>query len=231
VILLEGADRVLPLYPESLSRRARKSLEKLGVQVRTKAMVRRIDEGAVVIEQGGTEEVIASHAVLWAAGMKTRSLADRLAQATGAEQDRQGRIVVDDHLNPQGHPSIYVVGDMAHREQDGATLPGIAPVAMQHGRYVARTIRQRLRGDRAAAFRYVDKGQMAVIGRHAAVCDLKHVRFGGWLAWATWLLVHMAYLIEYDNRLRVLAEWAWSYFTRKRGARLITGDGWSEGRK
>ena len=113
---------------------------------------------------------------------------------------------------------------MAHREQDGKPLPGIAPVAMQQGRYVARTIRQRLQDGQAAPFRYVDNGQMAVIGRHAAVCDLQYVRFGGWFAWATWLLVHIAYLIECDNRLRVLAEWAWNYFTRKRGARLITGE-------
>jgi NADH dehydrogenase len=120
---------------------------------------------------------------------------------------------------------VYILGDMAHRAQKGVPLAGVAPVAMQQGRYVAFAIHRRLRGAYSKPFHYVDKGQMAVIGRHAAVCDLNYLRFGGWFAWVTWLLVHIAYLIEYDNRLRVLAEWAWSYFTRKRGARLITGAG------
>lgn len=227
VILLEGGQRVLPPYPESLSDRARRSLEGLGVQVRTGALVRDIDDGRVVVETNGVTETIETRTVLWAAGMKTTPLATRLAEATGAEQDRQGRVVVDEFLHPAQHAEIYLIGDMAHREQDGQPLPGIAPVAMQQGRYAADAIVRRLRRDDADTdkpFRYRDKGQMAVIGRHAAVCDLPWARFGGWFAWATWLLVHIAYLIEYDNKLRVLAEWAWSYLTRKRGARLITGD-------
>ena len=230
VILLESNERVLPPYPESLSRRARTSLERLGVQVRTGSRVRHIDADSVVIEvAGGVEERIATRTVLWAAGMKTTPLADRLAQVLGAEQDRQGRLIVDEQLNPPNHPDVYIIGDMAHRAQSGVPLAGIAPVAMQQGRYVALEICRRRRGVDSKPFHYADKGQMAVIGRHAAVCDLKYVRFGGWFAWVTWLLVHIAYLIEYDNRLRVLAEWGWSYFTRKRGARLITGDGQEAG--
>lgn len=226
VLLLEGADRVLPPYPESLSRRARRSLERLGVQVRTSTMVQRIDATGVTVEADGREERIEARTVLWAAGMRATSLADRVAAATGAEQDRQGRVVVDESLHPGGDASIYVIGDMAHREQEGEPLPGIAPVAMQQGRWAARAIRLAAGGRTSSPFRYRDKGQMAVIGRHAAVCDLNVVRFGGWPAWITWLLVHIAYLIEYDNKLRVLSEWAWNYVTRKRGARLITrGEG------
>ena len=224
VLLVERTERVLPPYPETLSRRARASLEALGVQVRTSAMVQNIDERGVVIEQDGKTESIPSRTVLWAAGMKATSLANELAEAMGAEQDRQGRLVVDEHLHPAGRPEIFIVGDMAHRQQDGAPLPGIAPVAMQQGRYVADEIRRRLRGKGTEPFRYFDKEQMTVIGRDAAVCDLKGLCFGGWFAWITWLLVHIAFLIKFDNKLRVLAEWAWSYFTRKCGARLITGD-------
>lgn len=223
VILLEGGARVLPPYPEGLSGKAEASLRRLGVNVRTGAMVKHVDDGVVVVDEGGQEQRIEAHTVLWAAGMKTTPLADRVAAATGAEQDRQGRIIVDDCLHPAGHDDIFVVGDMAHFSQDGTPLPGIAPVAMQQGRYVARIIRDRLRGRETKPFRYFDKGQMAVIGRHAAVCDLGRLRFSGGLAWLMWLFVHIAYLIEYDNRLRVLGEWAWSYLTRRRGARLITG--------
>ena len=222
IILLEGSDRVLPPYPSDLSQKARRSLEKLGVHVRMSAMIREIDDHKVVIETETGPETIETHTVLWAAGMKVTPLCDRLATATGADQDRQGRIVVDEQLTVPGYPEIHVIGDIAHREQEGNPLPGIAPVAMPGGRFVARAILRRQSGKSPQSFKYVDKGQMAVIGRHAAVCETGPVRFGGYLAWLTWLLVHIAYLIEYDNKLRVLAEWGWNYLTRKKGARLIT---------
>ncbi|MBT4096796.1 MAG: NAD(P)/FAD-dependent oxidoreductase [Gemmatimonadetes bacterium] len=228
IILLEGSDRVLPPYPQGLSRRARRSLQKLGVDVRTGARVQQIDAGKVIVEQEEQTSTIETHTVLWAAGMRVTPLCDELARAAGAEQDRQGRITVDDHLNLVGHEQIYVIGDIAHRQQDNIPLPGIAPVAMQQGRFVAGAIIQRLKGRSLRPFRYVDKGQMAVIGRHAAVVETGPLRFGGYLAWLTWLLVHIAYLIEFDNKLRVLAEWGWNYLTRKKGARLITRPGKGE---
>mgnify|MGYP006430124749 CR=1 FL=1 len=228
IILLEGSDRVLPPYPQGLSRRARRSLQKLGVDVRTGARVQQIDAGKVIVEQEEQTSTIETHTVLWAAGMRVTPLCDELARAAGAEQDRQGRITVDDHLNLVGHEQIDVIGDIAHRQQDNIPLPGIAPVAMQQGRFVAGAIIQRLKGRSLRPFRYVDKGQMAVIGRHAAVVETGPLRFGGYLAWLTWLLVHIAYLIEFDNKLRVLAEWGWNYLTRKKGARLITRPGKGE---
>ncbi len=225
IILLEGSDRVLPPYPPSLSQRAHRSLTKLGVHVRTGAKVQQIEDGRVIVERDGTSETIESHTVIWAAGMRVTDLCDTLAKATATEQDRQGRLLVDEHLNLAGHPELFVIGDIAHREQEGTPLPGIAPVAMQAGRHAARTILRRRAGKSTPPFRYVDKGQMAVIGRHAAVVETGPLRFGGYLAWLTWLLVHIAYLIEYDNKLRVLAEWGWNYLTRKKGARLITRSG------
>lgn len=161
--------------------------------------------------------------------MRATAVADRLAAAVGATQDRQGRLEVDEHLTLRGHPEIFVVGDLARRAAGDRPLPGIAPVAMHQGRCAARAIAERLRGREARPFRYVDKGQMAVIGRHAAVVDLGRVRYGGYFAWLTWLFVHIAHLIEYDNKLRVLLEWGWNYVTRKRGARLITENREAEG--
>ncbi|MFP6642296.1 MAG: FAD-dependent oxidoreductase [Candidatus Latescibacterota bacterium] len=224
VILLEGSDRVLPPYPESLSWRARVSLEKLGVQVRTQAIVRRIEEGTVVIEQDGAEEVITAQTVLWAAGMRTRSLADRLARATGAVQDRQGRIVVNDHLNPER--ALFHL----RRRRHGAPRAGRqAPARDRSPSPCSRAVMWRARSASACRVARPFLSATSTTGRWrssvgtppcvTAICPLRRL-----VAWALWLLVHIAYLIEYDNRLRVLAEWAWSYFTRKRGAWLITGE-------
>lgn len=190
----------------------------------TGAKVTAIDAAGVTYTRGGPVERIEARTVLWAEGMRATTLADRLAAATGAAQDRQGRLEVDEYLNLPDHPEVFVVGDLARREQDGRPLPAIAPVAMQQGRWAAGAIVARQRGRAVRPFRYLDKGQMAVIGRHAAVVDFGRAGYGGYLAWLTWLFVHVAYLIEFDNKLRVLLEWAWNYFTRKRGARLITGD-------
>ena len=145
-----------------------------------------------------------------------------LAERTGAELDHMGRVIVQPDLSVPGYPELHVIGDLAHCALDGAPLPGVAPVAMQQGRYVAELIRQRLEGKSPSPFRYRDKGSLAVIGRNAAVAHLGKYRFGGFVAWLLWLFIHIAYLIEYDNKFLVLFQWALNYVTRKRGARLIT---------
>lgn len=148
-----------------------------------------------------------------------------LAQRTGVELDKVGRVVVEPDLSLPGYPNIFVIGDLANfSHQDGKPLPGVAPVAMQEGEYVAKLIKQQLADKTAPAFRYVDTGSLAVIGRNAAVVDLGYVKLSGFLAWLIWVFVHIYYLIEFDNKLVVMIQWAWNYFTRQRGARLITGD-------
>jgi NADH dehydrogenase len=223
IFLLEAADRVLPPYPPSLSEKAKCSLQRLGVTVRLRASVSQIDDDGVIVRTGEHDERIAARTVLWAAGVDASPLAGLLARATGAATDRNGRIVVQADLSLAGHPEIFAIGDMVHVEQDGALLPGIAPVAMSQGRYVARRIAARVAGAAAAPYRYFNKGQMATIGRSAAVADLRIVRFSGLLAWLAWLFIHLMYLVEFENRVLVLVQWAWNYLTRNRGARLITG--------
>jgi NADH:quinone reductase (non-electrogenic) len=223
IFLLEAADRVLPPYPPSLSEKAKRSLERLGVTVRLGTSVSQIDDHGVTVRVGDREEHIAARTVLWAAGVDASPLAALLARAAGAATDRNGRLVVRPDLSLTGHPEIFAIGDMVHVEQDGALLPGIAPVAMSEGRYVARSIAARVAGATVAPYRYFDKGQMATIGRSAAVADLRIVRFSGLLAWLAWLFIHLMYLVEFENRVLVLVEWALNYVTRNRGARLITG--------
>jgi NADH dehydrogenase len=175
----------------------------------------------VVVRVGEAPDTIRAATVLWAAGVTVSPFGDRVAGRFGAERDRGGRLVVGPDLSLPGHPEVFVIGDLAHAlGRNGRPLPGIAPVAMQQGRYVAR----RIIGREVRPFRYRDKGQLAVIGRHAAVCDLGRTRFSGRVAWFLWLFVHIAYLIEYNNKILVLAQWAFDYFTRKRGARLITNE-------
>lgn len=224
IILLEGADRLLLTYPPQLSRKARQALERLGVAVQTHTLVTGVEEGLVRVKSGEKEWEIPAQTILWAAGVKTAGLSAALAEKTAARLDNAGRIWVEPDLSVPGFPNIFVIGDLANfLHQDGKPLPGIAPVAMQQGRYLARLIYRRLRGKTMKPFRYFDKGNLAVIGRNAAVADFGFVRFSGWPAWLLWVFVHIAYLIEYDNRLLVLVQWAVNYFTRKRGARLITG--------
>ncbi len=230
IVLLEGADRLLLSYPPALSRKARQALERLGVTIQTHALVTQVEAGLVRVKSGEKVWEIPAHTILWAAGVKTAGLSAALAEKTAARLDNAGRILVEPDLSVPGFPNIFVIGDLANyahspsRGQDGKPLPGIAPVAMQQGRYVARLIYRRLRGKKMKPFRYFDKGNLAVIGRNAAVADFGFVRFSGWPAWLLWVFVHIAYLIEYDNRLLVLVQWAANYFTRKRGARLITGE-------
>ncbi|NJM56214.1 MAG: NAD(P)/FAD-dependent oxidoreductase [Synechococcales cyanobacterium RU_4_20] len=224
VILIEGLDRVLPPFAPELSSDAQDALARLGVRIRTGAMVTRIDPESVTIRCGDETEVIPSHTTLWAAGVKASRLGAVLAERTGAELDRSGRVIVQSDLSLPGHSDIFVVGDLAHFAHQGERpLPGVAPVAMQAGDYVAKLILKRLQGRTSEPFKYVDRGSMAVIGQNEAVVDLGFMKFSGPFAWFLWVFAHIYYLIEFDNKLVVMTQWAWNYFTRNRGARLITG--------
>ncbi len=222
VVLVEGADRVLPVYPAELSKKALRVLERLGVDVRLGTRVESVDAGGVELLAGDQRTRLESATVLWAAGVQASPLAGLLAQAAGAETDRAGRILASERLTIPERPEVFVLGDMvALTDEDGQPLPGIAPVAMQQGRYAARAIRRRLGDKKVSPFRYVNKGSLAVIGRAAAVADLGFVRFSGYPAWLLWLFVHIMYLVGYTNRALVFVQWAYSYFTRGRGARII----------
>jgi NADH dehydrogenase len=226
ILLLEGLDRVLPPYPPELSAKAAEALENLGVTVCTKTLVTNIAGTLITANQGDAVKEIASRTILWAAGVKASAMGKVLEQRTGATLDRVGRVIVEPDLSIAGHPNIFVVGDLSHyAHQDGKPLPGVAPVAMQEGKYVAKLIKERLRGAELAPFRYEDGGSLAVIGQNKAVADLGKVKFSGPIAWFIWVFAHIYYLIEYDNKLIVMLQWGWNYFTRNRGARLITGEG------
>jgi len=225
ILLLEGMDRILPPYDPKLSARATHSLERLGVTVKTKTLVTDVTDDGVTIRQGENVEFIPTRTVLWAAGVKASSIGEAIAQRTEAQLDRAGRVIVESDLSLPGYPNMFVIGDLAsYSHQDGKPLPGVAPVAMQEGQYVAELIHRRLQGQAVIPFRYVDIASLAVIGRNAAVVDLRFVKFSGIFAWLIWLFVHIYYLIEFDNKLVVIFQWGWNYFTRKRGARLITGE-------
>src|SRR6266849_5524102 len=225
ILLVEGTDRVLPSYPPDLSADAEKALIKLGVRPMTGAIVTAIDEGGVTVRRASEAERIPTHTVLWAAGVQASPLGRMLAESTGAKLDRAGRVLVQPDLTIAGHSEILVIGDLANfSHQTGKPLPGVAPVAMQEGHYAAKQIRKRLAGETAPPFHYWDKGSLATIGRAAAVADFGRIHIDGLIAWLTWLFVHLLYLVEFDNRLLVLMQWAYNYFTRNRGARLITGE-------
>ncbi len=225
ILLLEGLDRILPPFAPELSAQAEASLTRLGVTVQTKTLVTHITDNIVTTRQGERIEQIPARTILWAAGVKASPMAEVLAKRTGAQLDRAGRVIVEPDLSLPGHSNIFVIGDLANfSHQNEKPLPGVAPVAMQEGQYVAALIQQRLQGNSLIPFRYFDRGSLAVIGRNAAVVDLGFIKFSGLLAWLSWVFVHIYYLIEFDNKLVVLIQWGWNYFTRKRGARLITGE-------
>nr|WP_242038336.1 NAD(P)/FAD-dependent oxidoreductase [Chroococcidiopsis sp. [FACHB-1243]] len=225
ILLIEGMDRILPPYDPKLSAQAAHSLERLGVTIKTKTLVTNVTEDAVTIRQGDRVESIPTRTVLWAAGVKASSMGEAIAQRTGAQLDRAGRVIVEPDLSLPNYSNIFIIGDLAnYSHQDDKSLPGVAPVAMQEGHYVAELIQRRLQGQAVTPFRYVDIASLAVIGRNAAVVDLRFVKFSGIFAWLIWLFVHIYYLIEFDNKLVVIFQWGWNYFTRKRGARLITGE-------
>ena len=217
VILLDAAPRVLPMYAPDLSESARRQLFDLGVDVRLKAQVEVLTEASVTLKGG---EVIASRTVIWAAG----NAASPIGASLGVPLDKQGRVIVNADLTIPGHANIFVIGDLAHFARGGsAPLPGLSPVAMQQGRHAAKNIRIHLAGGWMETFDYWDKGTMATIGRHRAVCDAGFMRFGGFVAWLAWLFIHLIFLVSFRNKMTVLASWAYAYFTYGRGARLITG--------
>lgn len=223
VYLIEGTERILPMYDEPSSRAAVKSLQRLGVTGCTNSVLTDIGRDCVTICRDGRSDTISARTVLWAAGVQASPLGKAVAVATGAELDRQGRVIVEPDLSVPGHPEIFVLGDLAHaRQPDGRPLPGVAPVAMQQGAYVARLIKGRLHGQPSPPFRYRDRGSMAVIGRSAAVARIGRLRLHGFPAWLAWLFIHLMYLVEFRNRLLVLMQWGWNYCTWNRSARLIT---------
>ena len=217
VMLLEGGPRLLPSYPENLSAQAKQKLRRLGVEVRTETLVTDIRPGSV----NAAGWVIPTQTVIWAAG----NTASPILRSLGAPLDRMGRAIVEPDCTIPGHPEVFVLGDAAaFNHQEGGTLPGICPVAIQMGEYTASVIEGDLAGRPRRAFSYWDKGQLAVIGRGQAVADIWKLHFGGFLAWMVWIFVHIFFLIGFRNRVLVLLQWAWSYFTYSRGARLITGE-------
>jgi len=225
IVLLEGGPRVLPAYPEDLSRSAEEQLKHLGVQVQTSAMVTAIEPGSVQI---GTTRLPAA-VILWAAGVAASPLGKKL----GAPVDRAGRVLVNPDLSIPGHPEVFVVGDLAAlKDEHGNWIPDLSPVAIQEGRATARNIGRDLQGEPRKNFHYWNKGTLATIGRAAAVADFGKIHISGFLAWLSWLFVHIFFLIGFRNRILVMIQWAWSYLTFERGARLITGGnhlpGWDE---
>lgn len=231
ILLLEGGPRILPAYAEDLSRSAQEQLNHLGVEVRTSTTVTRVEAGAVDI--GNTR--LPATVILWAAGVQASPLGKKL----GVTVDRAGRVPVQPDLSVAGHPEIFVIGDLAEvKDEQGKMLPGVAPVAMQEGTFVAKVIRQEIESKHGTsnprpAFHYWDKGSLATIGRAAAVAQFGKIHISGFLAWLSWLFIHILFLIGFRNRLLVFIQWAWSYVTYERGARLITGStvlpGWSDG--
>lgn len=223
ILLVEGAGRVLGSYRPGLSARAAADLRRLGVEVRTETLVADVRRDGVTLRGRGAEEIVRARTVLWAAGVEGSPLGRALAEAAGGATDRAGRVVVRPDLTLPGHPELFVIGDLALAAgPSGKPLPGVAPVAMQQGRFVARAIRDRLAGRDPGPFRYVDRGSMATLGRASAIADVAGLGFGGYLAWLAWLFVHLLYIVQFGNRVLVLVQWAWSYLTWQRSARLIT---------
>ncbi len=216
VMLIEGSDRILSSYRPALSAKARTQLEKLGVEVLTGSPVTDIDEHGVSI---GDRRIDAG-TVLWAAGVEASPLGAKL----DVPVDEMGRVLVTDDLSIPGHPHVFVIGDLANVEQDGRPVAGVAPAAIQMGRHAARSVTARLNGDNPGPFRYVDRGTMATLGRSAAIAQIHRISLSGFPAWLAWLFVHLVFLIGFRNRLVVLLEWARSYLTHGRSARLIVGD-------
>jgi NADH:ubiquinone reductase (H+-translocating) len=234
--LIEGGPNILPSYPPDLSQSARDQLSRLGVDVLTNSMVTKVEAGAIYIGSQRMEAAV----IIWAAGVSASPLGKKL----GVPVDRAGRVLVNPDLSIPGHPEVFVIGDLAAlKDAYGKPLPGVAPVAIQEGRHVAKLIRHEIRGrnhtdasDGTAApsrpsFRYHDKGSLATIGRAAAIAEFGEIHISGYLAWLAWLFIHIFFLVGFENRILVLIQWAWSYFTYERGARLITGSttlpGWS----
>jgi len=224
ILLLDGSPRVLPSYPPDLSAKAEKALLLLGVRSRNNVKVTDIDDHAVTLQGPNGTEKIATRTVIWAAGVRASPFGEVLAKRAGAKLDKTGHVAVSQDCSLPGHPEIFVIGDLAGFNESGKQLPGVAQVALQQGEYVAKLIRKRLSNRPAPPpFRYFDKGQLAVIGRAAAVAQIGKLHMSGLLAWLVWLFVHLMYLVEFSNRVVVFVQWGFLYLTFNRGARLITG--------
>lgn len=219
VVLLEGNDRVLPPFPPDLSEKARKQLEKLGVEVRTSCRVTAIDADGVTFATTQGEERLATKTVVWAAGVA----ASPLGKSLGVPLDRAGRVPVGADLSIASHPEIFVIGDLAAATSEGKPVPGVSPAAKQMGRTAARNILRHMKKQPPETFRYRDYGSLATIGRKAAVAMVGKIRFSGFFAWMFWLFVHIYFLIGFRNRLMVMTDWAWAYVTFQRNARIVTG--------
>ena len=225
ILLVEGAERVLPPYPPRLSEAARRMLIHLGVTIRTGAVVTDIEDRSVTIRAGERSEKIPTRTVLWAAGVLGSPLGRCLFEQAGAPLDKAGRVIVEPDLSVPGHPEIFVIGDLAsYLHQTGQPLPGVAQPAIQEGKYVAEVIARRLRADETRPFHYFDKGNMATIGRGAAVADLRGLELAGLPAWLLWIFIHLLYIVQFQNRLLIMLQWAWLYISFDRSARLITGE-------
>lgn len=223
ILLVEGMDRVLPPFPPELSAKAYQDLEAMGVEVLTQTLVTDMQGHQVTLKQGDNQRIVQAATVLWAAGVRDPGMGGILANRTGVARDRSGRVIVNEDLSIPSYPDIFVVGDLAHYAHQGdAPLPGIAPVAMQEGQYVAKLIQRRLNQQPMAKFSYKDTGGLAVIGRHSAVVNFPQLQLTGFPAWLVWLFVHIFFLIEFDNKVIVMIQWASNYLTRKQGSRLIT---------
>jgi NADH dehydrogenase len=227
VILVEMGPRVLAAYPEDLSEKAGETLKRLGVTLRTRTSVTNIEKGLITLSHEGQTEQIPAGTILWAAGVKASPLGQLLCEKTGCQLDRGGRVIVESDLSVSGHPDIFIVGDLANfsHTPDKQPLPGVAPVAMQQGHYMAKLILQRVQGKSVQPFQYINKGNLAVIGINEAIADLHKVHLSGFPAWFIWAFVHIAYLVEFDNKVLVMMQWLWAFFTRRHSARLITGKG------
>jgi NADH dehydrogenase len=224
IFLLEGTDRLLPTYPPKLSRAAEKALNKLGVRTQTGAMVTGIDGDGVTVKSGNSVAQVPARTVLWAAGVEASPIGKILSERLSLTLDHAGRVPVEPDLSIAGHPEILVIGDLAAFLQDGKQVPGVAPTAIQQGHYAATLIGNRLRNENTKPFRYFDKGSLATIGRNQAVAEIGPFQFSGILAWLAWLFIHLLYIVEFENRLLIVVQWAYDYFTHNRGARLITGE-------
>src|SRR5580693_908232 len=224
IILVEGTDRALPTYPPKLSEAARKMLVRLGVTVRTGAMVTDVNAESVTIRDGDSTESIPTRTVLWAAGVLASPLGRILSKEAGAPLDKAGRVLVNPDLTIPGHPEIFVIGDLANfSHQTGKPLPGVTQPAIQQGHYVGKLIQARLENKNLPPFHYFDKGNLATIGRGAAVADLNWLQISGLPAWLIWIFIHLLYIVQFQNRLLIFLQWAWLYLTFDRSARLITG--------
>jgi NADH:ubiquinone reductase (H+-translocating) len=225
IILMEGGPRVLTAFPEDLSAKAEMLVSRLGVEVEKNVMVTGIDAGGVTYKSGDESKHLPAKTVLWAGGVTTNAFGKKLGERTHAETDRSGRIKVNRDLTVPGYPDIFIVGDLALSQgDDGKPLPGVAQVAIQGGAYAAKTIRARIEGKKETKpFHYFNKGDMAVIGRAAAVANIFGFHLAGLFAWLTWLFVHLIYIVEFQSRVLVFVQWGFEYLTFSRGARLITG--------